>query len=41
MQGMMTFVRVLPPAEYEQVMAQIRQGQPMNMPGMKHMQHPM
>jgi hypothetical protein len=38
MQGMMTFVRVLPPAEYDRVMEQIRQGQPMNMnmPGMQH-----
>lgn len=36
MQGMMTFVRVLPPDEYDKVMEQIRQGQPMNMPGMKH-----
>jgi hypothetical protein len=35
---MMTFVRVLPPAEYDRVMEQIRQGQPMNMnmPGMQH-----
>jgi hypothetical protein len=38
MQGMMTFVRVLPPDEYDKVMEQIRQGQPMkmNMPGMQH-----
>jgi hypothetical protein len=36
MQGMMTFVRVLPPDRYDQVMEQIRQGQPMNMPGMQH-----
>jgi hypothetical protein len=36
MQGMMTFVRVLPPDQYDQVMEQIRQGQPMNMPGMQH-----
>ena len=35
MQGMMTFVRVLPPAEYDQVMERVRQGQPMDMPGMK------
>jgi hypothetical protein len=36
MQGMMTFVRVLPPDQYDQVMEQVRQGQPMNMPGMQH-----
>jgi hypothetical protein len=36
MQGMMTFVRVLPADQYDQVMEQIRQGQPMNMPGMRH-----
>lgn len=36
MQGMMTFVRVLPPDEYDRVMEQIRKGQPMNMPGMQH-----
>ncbi len=38
MQGMMTFVRVLPSDEYDRVMEQIRQGQPMNMsmPGMQH-----
>jgi len=36
MQGMMTFVRVLPPDQYDEVMEQIRQGQPMNMPGMQH-----
>jgi len=36
MQGMMTFVRVLPPDRYDQVMEQIRQGQPMNMPEMQH-----
>ena len=34
MQGMMTFVRVLPPDEYDRVMEQVRQGQPA-------MQHPM
>jgi hypothetical protein len=27
MQGMMTFVRVLPPSQYDQVMEKIRQGQ--------------
>ena len=37
MQGMMTFVRVLPADQYDQVMEQIRKGQPMpNMPGMHH-----
>ncbi len=36
MQGMMTFVRVLPPEQYEQVMDQIRQGKPMDMPGVQH-----
>ncbi|HJT70804.1 MAG TPA: copper oxidase [Terriglobales bacterium] len=38
MQGMMTFVRVLPSDEYDKVMEQIRTGQkPMqNMPGMQH-----
>jgi hypothetical protein len=35
MQGMMTFVRVLPPDEYDRVMAQIREGQPAT-PGMQH-----
>jgi hypothetical protein len=38
MQGMMSFVRVLPPDQYDQVMEQIRRGQPMNMPGMHHHQ---
>jgi len=37
MQGMMTFVRVLPPDKYDQVMEQVRKGQPMpTMPGMHH-----
>jgi hypothetical protein len=38
MQGMMSFVRVLPPEEYDKVMEQIKKGQkPMpNMPGMPH-----
>jgi hypothetical protein len=36
MQGMMSFVRVLPPDQYEKVMEQIRQGQPINRPGMRH-----
>ena len=43
MQGMMSFVRVLPPDQYDQVMEQIRQGQTMSMPGMNMpgMTHPM
>ncbi len=36
MQGMMTFVRVLPADQYDAVMDQIGQGQPMNMHGMQH-----
>jgi hypothetical protein len=36
MQGMMTFVRVLPPDEYDRVSEQVRRGAPMNMPGMQH-----
>jgi hypothetical protein len=36
MQGMMSFVRVLPPDEYDKVMEQVRQGRPMNMHGMHH-----
>jgi manganese oxidase len=36
MQGMMTFLRVLPAAQYDQVMQRIREGQPMSMPGMQH-----
>ena len=35
MQGMMTFVRVLPADQYDQIMDQIRQAQPMNMPAMQ------
>jgi hypothetical protein len=30
---MMTFVRVLPPEEYDKVMEQVRRGEPMRMPG--------
>jgi hypothetical protein len=33
MQGMMTFVRVLPPVEYDKVMDEVRRGQPTKMPG--------
>ncbi len=36
MQGMMNFVRVLPPDEYDKVMQQVRQDEPMKMPGMEH-----
>jgi hypothetical protein len=36
MQGMMTFVRVLPPDQYDKVIEQIRQGQPANMPATHH-----
>jgi hypothetical protein len=36
MQGMMTFVRVLPPDEYDQLMKGIRERQPPNMPGFEH-----
>ena len=39
MQGMMTFVRVLPPEKYDEVMERIRKGQRQpipNMPGMHH-----
>jgi manganese oxidase len=36
MQGMMTFVRVLPPDKYEKVMERIRKGQRHPMPNMPH-----
>jgi hypothetical protein len=36
MQGMMTFVRVLPPAQYDEVMDQIRKNEPAAHPGMHH-----
>jgi hypothetical protein len=38
MQGMMTFVRVLPPEKYDEVMSKIQQKQrdPKNLPGMEH-----
>ena len=36
MQGMMSFVRVLPPDEYDKVMERVREGEPMQMPGMEH-----
>jgi hypothetical protein len=43
MQGMMTFVRVLPPAQYDEVMEHIRRGQPPANPPMHHhgMRHSM
>jgi manganese oxidase len=36
MQGMMSFVRVLPPDDYDKVLEQIRQGHAMKMRGMRH-----
>jgi hypothetical protein len=36
MQGMMTFVRVLPPDRYDRVMEQIQRGKPMKMQEMHH-----
>ena len=36
MQGMMSFVRVLPPDEYDRVMEAVRKGSPGPMPGMHH-----
>jgi manganese oxidase len=36
MQGMMSFVRVLPPDQYDKVMEQVRQGAPANMAGERH-----
>ena len=41
MQGMMSFVRVLSPDEYDKVMEQIRQGKPREPMHMHGMQHPM
>ncbi|MCU1293367.1 MAG: putative multicopper oxidase [Bryobacterales bacterium] len=44
MQGMMTFLRVLPPDQYDKVMQQINRGQPASMPDMPDMpgmHHPM
>ena len=35
-QGMMTFVRVLPSDQYDEIMQKIREDKPMNMPGMQH-----
>jgi hypothetical protein len=37
MQGMMTFVRVLPPDRYDEVMRRIHQGENQPMPGMPGM----
>jgi hypothetical protein len=36
MQGMMSFVRVLPPDQYDKVMEQVRQSKPATMPGGHH-----
>jgi manganese oxidase len=36
MQGMMTFIRVLPPDQYDQMMVRIHQGEPVKTPGMTH-----
>ena len=41
MMGMMSFVRVLPPEEYDKVMEQIRQGKPPKPVNMHGMHHPM
>ncbi len=42
MQGMMTFVRVLPPDKYDEVMSRVRRGEKSKMPEMPdmNMQHP-
>ena len=40
MQGMMTFVRVLPPDKYEEVMSRIQKGEKQQMPDMPGMQQP-
>jgi len=37
MQGMMTLVRVLPPAKYDDVMQRVKSGQKPQMPGMENM----
>jgi hypothetical protein len=39
MQGMMTFVRVLPPNEYDEVMSRVQKGETPKMPDMPGMQH--
>jgi hypothetical protein len=36
MQGMMTFVRVLPPAEFDRVIEQVRRGESQAAPAMHH-----
>ncbi len=38
MQGMMTFVRVLPPDQYDDIMARVRKGEKPSMEGMPGMQ---
>ena len=40
MQGMMTFVRVLPPNKYDEVMERVHRGEKSNKPEMPGMQHP-
>ena len=40
MQGMMTFVRVLPPDRYDEVMRRIQQGKKQSMPSMPGMDMP-
>ena len=37
MQGMMTFVRVLPPEQYDEVMRRVQQGEKHRMPDMRGM----
>ena len=37
MQGMMTFVRVLPPDQYDEVMRRVQQGEKQGMPDMRGM----
>jgi FtsP/CotA-like multicopper oxidase with cupredoxin domain len=39
MQGMMTLIRVLPPAQYDEMMARIQRGTPQPMPDMPGMNH--
>jgi len=43
MQGMMTFVRVLPPGQYDEIMRRVQRGETKKMPGMdmREMQHSM
>jgi hypothetical protein len=43
MQGMMTFVRVLPPGQYDEIIRRVQRGETEKMPGMdmREMQHSM